>query len=209
MYLHSTEPGTAEDLETLALAEIDDYVPPADAVITAKEDYTETKIKIILKTIIAPFLQKDGGDIEFRSFDNGTAVVRFLGKCQGCPYAQRTLKERVEKISSAGCRRSERSFYNEKQILKAFWILSFYFAVPLLLKMPSKPPQQQKPRLQPFKLQQQKKTNCRKSNRCIGKSRNRCCFPPCIGDSPNRRRSNRTQPRTANEDLRIRRHNLR
>lgn len=97
MYLHSTEPGTAEDLETLALAEIDDYVPPADAVITAKEDYTETKIKIILKTIIAPFLQKDGGDIEFRSFDNGTAVVRFLGKCQGCPYAQRTLKERVEK----------------------------------------------------------------------------------------------------------------
>lgn len=97
MYLHSTEPGTAEDLETLALAEIDDYAPPADAVITAKEDYTETKIKIILKTIIATFLQKDGGDIEFRSFDNGTAVVRFLGKCQGCPYAQRTLKERVEK----------------------------------------------------------------------------------------------------------------
>ena len=97
MYLRSTEPGTAEDLETLALAEIDDYAPPADAVITAKEDYTETKIKIILKTIIAPFLQKDGGDIEFRSFDNGTTVVRFLGKCQGCPYAQRTLKERVEK----------------------------------------------------------------------------------------------------------------
>ena len=95
MYLRSTEPGTAEDLETLALAEIDDYAPLADAVITAKEDYTETKIKIILKTIIAPFLQKDGGDIEFRSFDNGTAVVRFLGKCQGCPYAQRTLKELI------------------------------------------------------------------------------------------------------------------
>lgn len=45
----------------------------------------------------------------------------------------------------------------KKQILKTFWILSFYFAVPLLLKMPPKPPQQQKPRLQPFKLQQQKK----------------------------------------------------
>ena len=50
MYLHSTQPGTAEDLKILALAEIDDYAPPADAVITAKEDYTETKIKIILKT---------------------------------------------------------------------------------------------------------------------------------------------------------------
>ena len=97
MYLRSISPDTAEDFVTLALAEIDDYAPPADAAITAKEDYTETKIKIILKTIIAPFLQKDGGDIEFRSFDNGTAVVRFLGKCQGCPYAQRTLKERVEK----------------------------------------------------------------------------------------------------------------
>ena len=97
IYLRSIGSGTTEDLEALALAEINDYTPATASIITADENHTEAKIKIILKTIIAPFLQKDGGDIEFLSFKDGTAVVRFLGKCHGCPYAQRTLKERVEK----------------------------------------------------------------------------------------------------------------
>ncbi|MBR5598946.1 MAG: NifU family protein [Alphaproteobacteria bacterium] len=55
------------------------------------------KITKILKLIIAPFLNKDGGDIEFSSYENNTVYVKFLGKCNGCPYAARTLKERVEK----------------------------------------------------------------------------------------------------------------
>ena len=52
---------------------------------------------MILKFIIAPFLNKDGGDIEFVSLSNNIVSVKFLGKCNGCPYAMRTLKERVEK----------------------------------------------------------------------------------------------------------------
>lgn len=97
MYLKSISPDSLEDLKTIALAEIDDYVATPQTVQIAPEENTVNKIRIILKTIIAPFLQKDGGDIEFVNLDNGTVKVHFLGKCHGCPYAEKTLKNRVEK----------------------------------------------------------------------------------------------------------------
>lgn len=96
IYLQSKTPNTLEDIEALTLAEISEYDFSAPKINAAPKD-TEAKIKLILSIIVAPFLQKDGGDIELLSYNNGTAIVHFLGKCQGCPYAQRTLKERVEK----------------------------------------------------------------------------------------------------------------
>ena len=44
------------------------------------------------------FLQADGGDIEFVSFDESTGEVkvRLTGACHGCPMAQVTLKQGVE-----------------------------------------------------------------------------------------------------------------
>jgi len=46
---------------------------------------------------IRPFLQRDGGDIELVSIDNGTDVkVRLLGTCVGCHVNQMTLKSGVE-----------------------------------------------------------------------------------------------------------------
>lgn len=44
------------------------------------------------------FLQADGGDIEFVSFDEktGEVKVRLTGACSGCPMAQVTLKQGVE-----------------------------------------------------------------------------------------------------------------
>jgi len=96
-YLESTSPDTLEDLKTVALAEIDDFTAISCPPQYAAEQNTEEKIRIILKTIVAPFLQKDGGDIEFVNYDKGIVNVRFLGKCHGCPYAEKTLKNRVEK----------------------------------------------------------------------------------------------------------------
>lgn len=95
LYIHASKPEKLEDLEALALAELSEY--DATAVTTAPLSYTEEKAKIILAAIVAPFLQKDGGDIELVACQNNYLSVRFLGHCQGCPYAQRTLKERVEK----------------------------------------------------------------------------------------------------------------
>ena len=48
---------------------------------------------------IRPALQQDGGDVEVVSFDEetGTLYVKFLGQCVGCPFAQMTLKQGIQK----------------------------------------------------------------------------------------------------------------
>lgn len=97
LYLQSTSPQTLDDLSSIALAETDDFITSQPTAQIASEQNTPQKICLILKTIVAPFLQKDGGDIEFVSFSNGIVSVHFLGKCHGCPYAEKTLKSRVEK----------------------------------------------------------------------------------------------------------------
>ncbi|MBR5228984.1 MAG: NifU family protein [Firmicutes bacterium] len=58
-------------------------------------------VDLILKSIeeIKPFLQRDGGDIEFVELTPENIVkVRLKGACQGCPGAQLTLKSIVERI---------------------------------------------------------------------------------------------------------------
>lgn len=85
-----------EDIKAVILAEINEYDNTTNILI-GDNDHIDSKIRIILRAVIAPFLARDGGDIELVSYTNGTAIVHFLGKCQGCPYAQKTLKEKVEK----------------------------------------------------------------------------------------------------------------
>ena len=58
----------------------------------------EDKIKDALDQI-RPFLQRDGGDIEFVEYtDDKIVEVRLQGHCAGCPGAQMTIKGVVEKI---------------------------------------------------------------------------------------------------------------
>lgn len=45
---------------------------------------------------IRPLLQRDGGDIELVSVENGVVKVRLKGACSGCPMSQMTLKGAVE-----------------------------------------------------------------------------------------------------------------
>ena len=48
---------------------------------------------------IRPFLQRDGGDIEFIELTEDNVVkVRLQGHCAGCPGATMTLKGIVERI---------------------------------------------------------------------------------------------------------------
>lgn len=56
---------------------------------------TEKKIIEIIDKI-RPFLNNDGGDIEFLEFKDGIVYVRMIGHCQGCPMMQITLKENIE-----------------------------------------------------------------------------------------------------------------
>ena len=45
---------------------------------------------------IRPFLQSDGGNIEFVSIEDDIVKVRLLGNCIGCSVNQMTLKNGVE-----------------------------------------------------------------------------------------------------------------
>ena len=52
----------------------------------------EQKIREALDKI-RPFLQRDGGDIEFVELtEDMTVKVRLQGHCAGCPGAQMTIK---------------------------------------------------------------------------------------------------------------------
>ena len=58
----------------------------------------EEKIKNALEQI-RPFLQRDGGDVEFVEYTADKIVkVRLQGHCAGCPHAQATVKGGIEQI---------------------------------------------------------------------------------------------------------------
>ena len=57
-------------------------------------------VNLIIATLdkVRHFLQRDGGDCEFVSYDNGVVYVRMHGACNGCAYANADIKELVEVI---------------------------------------------------------------------------------------------------------------
>lgn len=58
----------------------------------------EEKIKAALENI-RPFLQRDGGDVEFVEYTQDKVVlVRLQGHCVGCPHAQLTIKQGIEAL---------------------------------------------------------------------------------------------------------------
>lgn len=53
------------------------------------------KIKEVLTTI-RPYLQNDGGDVEFIKYENGVVYVRLTGACSNCMMADYTLSDGIE-----------------------------------------------------------------------------------------------------------------
>lgn len=47
---------------------------------------------------IRPYLNSEGGDIEFVKFENGIVYVRMLGACVGCSMLDDTLKGGIEEM---------------------------------------------------------------------------------------------------------------
>lgn len=61
----------------------------------------EEKIKLIQKSIdkVRPYLQRDGGDVEFVELtDDNIVYVRVYGACVGCLMLDQTLKDGVMSI---------------------------------------------------------------------------------------------------------------
>ena len=58
----------------------------------------EEKVKDTIE-VIRPSLQAHGGDVELVGVDDDNTVkVRLQGACQGCPGAQMTMKDGIERI---------------------------------------------------------------------------------------------------------------
>ena len=55
-------------------------------------------IKELLETRIRPAIQEDGGDIEFRGFDNGNVLLKLRGACRTCDSSTVTLKNGIESM---------------------------------------------------------------------------------------------------------------
>jgi Fe-S cluster biogenesis protein NfuA len=53
-------------------------------------------IKELLETRVRPAIQEDGGDIEFRGFEDGYVMLKLRGACRTCDSSTVTLKNGIE-----------------------------------------------------------------------------------------------------------------
>ena len=63
-----------------------------------REDFTIEEQIIAVLNVIRPYLNNDGGDIEFVRFEDGVVYVRMLGACVGCGSLDQTLNDGVREI---------------------------------------------------------------------------------------------------------------
>ena len=103
-----------EDLKHGIISEINDYYLQGNDVIVKKDSKKTVlksqtnesnesneiinKINEVLDTKIRPAVEKDGGDITFKSFINGVVTVELKGSCSGCPSSIMTLKQGVQNL---------------------------------------------------------------------------------------------------------------
>ena len=95
-----------DSLKPMIISHLNDYFEKNDDPILVKnktdkksdDNETISKIKDVLDTKIRPAVAKDGGDIKFKSFDNGVVKVELQGACSGCPSSIMTLKQGVQNL---------------------------------------------------------------------------------------------------------------
>ena len=102
-----TEAATWGTLKPLLLSAIMDFFTAgllpvinegAEAVSDGEETDIVRQIKELLDTRVRPAVAQDGGDIIFRSFDDGIVYVHLQGACSGCPSSTATLKHGIENM---------------------------------------------------------------------------------------------------------------
>ncbi len=57
----------------------------------------EQQIEITLMKV-RPFIQRDGGDVEFVEFKDGIVYINLVGACIGCSLQDTTLTQGIEVI---------------------------------------------------------------------------------------------------------------
>ncbi|KAF8845497.1 HIRA-interacting protein 5 [Paxillus ammoniavirescens] len=76
-----------------------DAAGPQDTKILDTDSETVAMIKELLETRVRPAIMEDGGDIEYRGFnDEGLVKVKLKGSCRGCDSSTVTLKSGIERM---------------------------------------------------------------------------------------------------------------
>ena len=96
------------ELKPMVISHINDYFEKNNEPILTEtkkisennvnNDETVNKIIEVLDTKIRPAVARDGGDIKFKSFENGVVKVQLQGSCSGCPSSLMTLKQGVQNL---------------------------------------------------------------------------------------------------------------
>ena len=96
------------ELKPMIISHLNDYFEKNNEPILKKNQKTEensdnenetvNKIIEVLDTKIRPAVARDGGDIKFKSFENGIVKVQLQGSCSGCPSSLMTLKQGVQNL---------------------------------------------------------------------------------------------------------------
>jgi Fe-S cluster biogenesis protein NfuA len=63
---------------------------------TGDEAEIVKKIKELIETYVKPAVEMDGGNIEFKSWEDGVVTVTMQGACSGCPSSTVTLQSGIE-----------------------------------------------------------------------------------------------------------------
>ena len=100
-----------EQLKHSVISEINQFYSEGNKIVVSKglkkqniekksteSDEVINKINEILDAKIRPAVARDGGDITFKSFDNGVVKVELKGSCSGCPSSVMTLKQGVQNL---------------------------------------------------------------------------------------------------------------
>ena len=106
-----------DDLKHSIISEINDYYSKGNNVVVSKDSKLENvlnkskwdseqiqsneiidKINEVLDSKIRPAVARDGGDITFKSFEDGIVTVELKGSCSGCPSSIMTLKHGVQNL---------------------------------------------------------------------------------------------------------------
>jgi len=100
-----------EDLKHGIISEINDFYSHGNEFVIDKDISLESEkekpvksnkivnqINEILDSKIRPAVARDGGDITFKSFENGIVTVELKGSCSGCPSSVMTLKQGVQNL---------------------------------------------------------------------------------------------------------------
>ena len=103
-----TDEASWNDLKPMVISHLNHYFENNDEPIlkdlnkkennSNNEDDTVKRIIDVLDTKIRPAVARDGGDIKFKSFENGVVKVELQGSCSGCPSSVMTLKQGVQNL---------------------------------------------------------------------------------------------------------------